>query len=291
MCTAHFTPEMRIMIEKIAPQLSEARLTMQAKLNEVVEMSSDAHNTLRQQLQQHETHILGTGPLEQGGPEDGGLGGDIRSHYNDISTLWEMLDEQNDFMLEMSQQLADMEHRAAQTGTEKRQSSQSERQQNARADPQPSRHRTGAETGPWYDDQQSERSDGSRRSHFRDGGWYSGPREHRRRRDSLESTRSTRSLMSIGYGERSRWGMHEDPLGDLPAPPQWWIKGPWGPLPGVHGVQGDVYWFQVPGKAYRANTMAHQLLTGQAGSMQPRRQRIQPAGVAVGMAFGTPDPL
>ena len=46
---------------------------------------------------------------------------------NDISTLWEMLDEQNDFMLEMSQQLADMEHRAAQTGTDKRQSSQSGR--------------------------------------------------------------------------------------------------------------------------------------------------------------------
>ena len=295
MCTAQFTPELQVLIEQIQPQLSEARLTMQGKLNEVVEMSSDAHNTMRQQLQQLETHILGTGPLKQGGPEDGGLVGDIRSHYNDISTLWEMLDEQNDFMLEMSQQLADMEHRAAQTVTDKRQSSQSGRQQDARADPRPSGHRNGAETGPWYDEQQSDRSDGSRRSPSRDAGWYSGPRERRRRRDSLESARSTRSLMSMGYGERSRSGMHKGPLGDLPAPPQWWMEGPWGPLPGVHGVQGDVRWFQiapymnngyfVPGKAYRANTIAHQLLTGQAGSMHPRRQRIQPTGVALGMAF------
>ena len=41
----------------------------------------------------------------------------------------------------------------------------------------------------------------------------------------------------------------------------------------------------VPGKGYRANAIAHQLLTSQAGSMQPRRQRIQPTGVALGMVF------
>ena len=75
---------------------------MQRKLNEVLQMSRDAHKTMHQQLQPLETHILGTGPLEQGGPEDGGLVGDIPSHYNDISTLWEMLDEHNDFMLDMS---------------------------------------------------------------------------------------------------------------------------------------------------------------------------------------------
>ena len=273
---------------------------MQSKLNEVVEMSSDAHNTMRQQLQQLETHILGTGPLEQGGPEDGGLEGDIRSHYNDISTLWEMLDVQKDFTLELSQQLADMEHRATQTGTEKQQSSQSGRQQDARADPQPAGHRNGAETSPWYDDQHSERSDGSRRSPSRDAGWYSGPKERHRRRDSLECARATRSLMSMGYGEGTRSGMHKGPLGDLPAALQWWIKGPWSPLLGVHGVQGDLRWFQIapymkngyilPGKGYRASTIAHQLLTGQAGSMQPRRQRIQPTGVAPGIAFWEPRP-
>ena len=117
------------------------------------------------------------------------------------------------------------------------------------------------------------------------------------RRERFESDRSRLSRLSR---RRDSEHLHDD-LGDLPSPPAWWKKGLWGPLPGCHGVRGDVGWFQIardingayfaPGKAYRATKMADGLGAVQ-GKILPRTNKIQPNAIAGDMTFwGARPPL
>ena len=96
---------------------------------------------------------------------------------------------------------------------------------------QPARERN----GPWYEDRRSERSE---RSETRGRAWYDRPADRHR-------SSSRDSLRSVRYGGYNRTERRSDPLEGLPEPPGWWKSGPYGPLPGVFGVHGDIRWFQI----------------------------------------------
>ena len=89
--------------------------------------------------------------------------------------------------------------------------------------------------GPWYENRRWERSE---RSETRGRAWYDRPAD-RHRRSSRDGLRTVRC------GSYSQTERHYDPLEHLPEPPAWWRSGPYGPLPGVLGVHGDIRWFQI----------------------------------------------
>ena len=290
-CTAQFTPELQVQIELLNPQMKEMNNALQLAINNVADMATDKFASVSARVQDFEDSLLGKlGSPENGGPRLGDLDLDIRAHSDQLTRIWEQLEMQNHDLDLYLETLRDMEKKGAQNEPERQQNSRSEGPRDSRANPQPTSRRTGGETGPWYDDRRSERSDGSRRSRSRDRPRHDVPHWRTRRRESLESDRSGRSRL---LRRRDSEHLHDD-LGDLPSPPSWWKKGPWGPLPGCHGVRGDVRWFQIapymngayfaPGKAYRANKMADGLGAEQ-DEILPRRNKIQPTGIAGDMAF------
>ena len=290
-CTALFTPELQVQIELLNPQMKEMNNALQLAINNVADMATNKFASVSKRVQDFEDSLLRKlGSTENGGPRLGDLDLDIRAHSDQLTRIWEQLEMQNHDLDSYLETLRRMEKKRTQTETERQQNSRSEGPRDSRVNPQPTSCRTGGETGPWYDDRRSERSDGSRRSGSRDRPRHDVPHWRTRRRESLESDRSGRSRL---LRRRDSEHLHDD-LEDLPSPPSWWKKGPSGPLPGYHGVPGDVRWFRIapymygayfaPGKAYRANKMADGLGAEQ-GQILPRRNKIQPTGIAGDMAF------
>ena len=78
------------------------------------------------------------------------------------------------------------------------------------------------------------------------------------------------------------------PLKACQNPQGWWKSGPYGPLPRVFGVHGDIRWFQIaphfqdsyfiPGKAYRTAAQLKKDTT-------QKRAKVQPTGIPIEMAF------
>ena len=79
--------------------------------------------------------------------------------------------------------LRDIEKKGAQNEPQRQQHSRWEGPRDSRAHLQHTSCRTGRETGPWYDDRRSERSDGSHRSHSGDRSRHDVPHWQTRRRE------------------------------------------------------------------------------------------------------------
>ena len=205
-----------------------------------------------------------------------GLEADMQQFRDELNDVWGQMESDSKAYDYLDERLTQLENKT--TPSLKELGPQDNSRPPWLDQPGPVRHRPARErNGPWYEDRRSERSE---RSETRGRAWYDPPAD-RHRRSSRDSLRSVR------YGSYNRAERRYDPLEGLPESPGWWKSGPYGPLPGIFGVHGDIRWFEIapfpqdgyfiPGKAYRT---AAQL---KKNTIQPTG--IMPTGIPVEMAF------
>ena len=274
-----FVTELKFELGQLQSQFRDLNQEIGQKVNEFVDLVSDVKIDTCNRLDDLDGKLArhsATGSSPKGGPSMDGLEADMQQFREELNDVWGRMEADAEAYDYLDERLTRLENKTTPSLGElgPRDNSRPPRLDRPGPGQQPARERN----GPWYEDRRSERSE---RSETRGRAWYDRPAD-RHRRSSRDSLRSVR------YGSYNRTERRYDPLEGLPEPPGWWKSGPYGPLPGVFGVHGDIRWFQIapyfqdgyfiPGKAYRT---AAQL---KKDTIQ-KRAKIQPTGIPVEMAF------
>ena len=274
-----FLTELKFEIGQVQSQYRDLKQDIGQKVNEFVDLVSDVKINTCNSLDNLDGKLAihsATGLSPKGGSSINGLEADMQLFREELNDVWAQMEADAEAYDYLDARLTQLENKTTES---LRELGPRDHSRPPRLDsPGPvGQQPTHERNGPWYEDRRSERSE---RSESRGRAWYDRPANWHRRssRDRLPGVR---------YGSYNRTERRYDPLEGLPEPPGWWKSGPYGPLPGVFGVHGDIRWFQIapnfqggyftPGKAYRT---AAQL---KKNTIQ-KRAKIQPTGIPVEMA-------